>query len=207
MAQVVGEVDEDAAPLHAVERHVLHAEVVREAAVVAAVARGVGLRSHEVDAGAVPVVIDGLLDPVAVGVELGADVGERVPLRRVLQREGHHVVGPHVDVLGVAPVLHLAHVDVVEGGGVALHVLGRREDGRVAPLVQGSAAGIVERQAQAEADAGLDLAHALEDLLGVSRLMRPSSSSSPQSPHVEPGGRCVHRFVTTPLLPAGLAAP
>src|SRR5262249_48914777 len=31
---------------------------------------------------------------------------------------------------------------------------------------------------------------------GVSRLMRPSSSSSPQSPHVEPGGRCVHRFVT-----------
>src|SRR5215467_947395 len=33
-------------------------------------------------------------------------------------------------------------------------------------------------------------------LSGVSRLMRPSSSSSPQSPHVEPGGRCVHRFVT-----------
>ena len=31
---------------------------------------------------------------------------------------------------------------------------------------------------------------------GVSRLMRPSSSSSPQSPQVEPGGRCFHRFVT-----------
>src|SRR5713226_5402019 len=30
---------------------------------------------------------------------------------------------------------------------------------------------------------------------GVSRLMRPSSSSSPQSPQVEPAGRCVHRFV------------
>src|SRR4029077_5962402 len=29
---------------------------------------------------------------------------------------------------------------------------------------------------------------------GVSRLMRPSSSSSPQSPQVEPGGRCVHLF-------------
>ena len=63
---------------------------------------GVGLRSDEVDPGAVPVVVDGLLDPVAVGVELGADVGERVPLRRVLQRERHHVVGPHVDVAGVA---------------------------------------------------------------------------------------------------------
>src|SRR5262245_1511480 len=33
-------------------------------------------------------------------------------------------------------------------------------------------------------------------LSGVSRLMRPSSSSSPQSPHVEPSGRCFHRFAT-----------
>ena len=127
---------------------------------------GVGLRSDEVDAGAVAVVVDGLLDPVAVGVELGADVGERVPLGRVLQRQGDHVVGPHVDVLRVPEVVHLAHVDVVEGAGVAVHVLGRREDRRVAPLVQGGPAGVVERQAQAEADAGLDLADALEDLLG-----------------------------------------
>ena len=98
-------------------------------AVAAAVARGVVARADEVDAGAVAVVVDGLLDAVAVGVELGADVGERVPLRRVLQREGHHVVGPHVDVLGVAEVGHLAHVDVVEGAGVAVHVLGGREPG------------------------------------------------------------------------------
>ena len=89
VAEVVREVDEHAAPLHAVERHVLQAEVVREAAVPAAVARGVGLRSDEVDAGAVAVVVDGLLDAVAVGVELGTDVRERVPLRRVLQRERH----------------------------------------------------------------------------------------------------------------------
>ena len=128
--------------------------------------RGVGLRSDQVVAGAVPVVVDRLLDPVAVGVELGSDVGERVPLRRVLQREGHHVVRPHVHVLGVAELLHRAHGDVVEGVGIAVHVLGRREDRRVAPLVQGGPAGIVERQAQAEADAGLDLSHALEHLLG-----------------------------------------
>ena len=38
VAEVVREVDEHAAALHAVERHVLQAEVVREAAVVAAVA-------------------------------------------------------------------------------------------------------------------------------------------------------------------------
>ena len=43
----------------------------------------------------------------------------------------------------------------------------------------------------------------------MSRLIRPSSSSSPQSPQVEPGGRCVQRFGTGfsfPLLyrPVGL---
>ena len=108
-------------------------------------------RPDEVGAGAVAVVVDGLLDPVAVGIELGADVGERVPLRRVLERQGHDVVGPHVDVLGVAEVGHLAHVDVVEDVGRALHVLGRGEPGRVAALVQDGAAGEVERQAQAEA--------------------------------------------------------
>src|SRR3984957_6201469 len=37
---------------------------------------------------------------------------------------------------------------------------------------------------------------------GVSRLMRPSSSSSPQSPHVEPGGRCFHRLLM-PSSPPG----
>ena len=50
--------------------------------------------------------------------------------------------------------------------GVALHVLGRGQHGRLAPLVQGRPAGEVERQAQAEADAGLDLPHALEHLFG-----------------------------------------
>src|SRR5215471_19127700 len=34
----------------------------------------------------------------------------------------------------------------------------------------------------------------------VMRLIRPSSSSSPQSPHVEPSGRCTHRFATGGLL-------
>ena len=132
VAQVVGQVDEDAPPLHAVEGHVLQAEVVSEADVLAAVLPRVGLRSDEVDAGAVTVVVDGLLDSVAVGVELGTDVGERVPLRRVLQRQGHDVVGPDVDVARVPELVHLAHVDVVEGVGCAPHVLGRREDRRVA---------------------------------------------------------------------------
>ncbi len=162
---------------------------------VAAIPGGVGQRPDQVDAGPVAVVVDRLLDPVTVGVELGADVGQRVPLRRVLQREGHDIVCPHIDKTR-APLFHLAHVDVVEGAGVARHVLGRRQDRWVAALVQSCAARVIERQAQTETDAGLDLPHALEDFSGVSKLIRPSSSSSPQSPHVEPGGRCFHRLVT-----------
>src|SRR6516165_10713559 len=43
---------------------------------------------------------------------------------------------------------------------------------------------------------------------GVRRLMRPSSSSSPQSPHVDPGGRSFHRFVTiSPSGPTACTAP
>src|SRR5581483_1034816 len=98
VAQVVGQVDEYASALHAVGGHVLEAEVVGEAPVAAAVPAGVGIGPDEIVTGAVPVVVDGLLDPVPIGVELGAHVGEGVPLRRVLQRQGHHVVGPHVDV-------------------------------------------------------------------------------------------------------------
>ncbi len=46
-------------------------------------------------------------------------------------------------------------------------------------------------------------------LSGVIRLMRPSSSSSPQSPQVEPGGRCFHRFVIarTPCWSVALYRP
>jgi hypothetical protein len=76
VAEVVDEVHQDAAPLYAVVGHVLEAEMTREAAVIPAVTRGVGLRSDEVDPGAVAVVEDRFFDAVAVGVELGARVGE-----------------------------------------------------------------------------------------------------------------------------------
>src|ERR1700704_5335518 len=60
MPEMVGEVDEHAASLHAVEGHVLEPEVVRETRVPGAVAAGVGARSDEVDPGAVAVVVDGV---------------------------------------------------------------------------------------------------------------------------------------------------
>ena len=76
VAEVVGQVDQHPPPLHAVERHVLEAQVVGEGAVRPPVAAGIGSGPDQVDAGAVAVVVDGLLDAVAVGVELGTDVGE-----------------------------------------------------------------------------------------------------------------------------------
>ena len=145
------------------ERHVLQPEMVREAPMVTAVAGRIHLRADEVDAAAVSVVVDGLFDAVTIGVELGTGVGERVPLRRVLQEEGHLVVVPDVDELRVAPVLHLALVDVVEDVGLAVHVLRGREHGWVPSLVQGAAPRIVERKTETEGDAGLDLPHTLED--------------------------------------------
>ena len=120
-----------------------------------------GSRADDVLVGPVAVVVHRFLDAVAVDVELGADVGERVPLRRVLQRQRDVVVGPHVDVARV----HVAHVDVEERLGVAVEVLGRREARRATTLVQGGPAREVERQAEAEADARLHLGDALQHLL------------------------------------------
>src|SRR3546814_4062104 len=101
--------------------------VVGEAGGDAAIPGGVGGRPHEVGAGAVAVVVHGLLHAVAVGVELSADVGQRVPLRGVLQGERDHVVGPDVYVLRIAEVGPLGHGDVLEGGRVAIPVLRSEE--------------------------------------------------------------------------------
>jgi hypothetical protein len=80
-------------------------------------------------AGAVAVVVDGLGDAVAVGVELRAHVRERVPLRRVLQPDRHRVVGPHVDEAVVA-LAHVAHEDVVEDLGLpSMSSVGARRGG------------------------------------------------------------------------------
>jgi len=76
---VVGQVDEDAATLHALVGHVLQAEMMGEAAVVAPVPGGVGCGPTR----STPAryrCSRRLVDPVAVGVELGADMGQRVPL-------------------------------------------------------------------------------------------------------------------------------
>jgi len=65
-------------------------------------------------------------------------------------------------------------------------VLGRREDGWIPPLVQRGTTGVVERQAQTEADAGLDLARAsvlagiIQDPSGYDPLLQPTLSRQRQ---------------------------
>ena len=161
---------------------------------------GVG-RTHEVDAGPVAVVVDGLLDPVAVGVELGADVGERVPLGRVLSASVTTSSAHTSTYLGspksgislmwmlknVSGSPSMSSVEASRGGG-------RRWFRAVPP-------GEVERQAEAKLMPASTSRTPCRTFSGVSRLMRPSSSSSPQSPPTSSRPeRCCHRFVTSSVV-------
>jgi hypothetical protein len=114
-AEVRVQVDHHAAALHAALGHVLDAErdgARGRAAVAPRRHAGVGRVGgrEDVAAGAVAVVVDRFGDTVAVGVEQLADVGEAVPLRRVLQVHHHQVVADHVGVqrvVGDEPVVHV----------------------------------------------------------------------------------------------------
>ena len=162
-AEVRVQVDHHRAALHAAGGHVLDAERARAAG---------GLRRHDVDrartgrlarpddidARAIAVVVDRLRHPVAVGVEQLADVREAVPLRGVLRVEDDRVVAD--DVGGVRIVHREA---VVEVRAPVPHR--RAQHGRVATRVEHVAAGIVERQAQAERQPLAHLGDALAHLL------------------------------------------
>ena len=125
----------------------------------AAVAAGVGLRADDIGAGLEAVVVERLGHAVAVGIEHAADMGERVPLRRILQRQDHAIVARHV---------HEQRVDRVgeEVEPPAVLVAGRRQHRRQAARVQHVAARQVERQAEAEGKAFLHFGDAFQHLLG-----------------------------------------
>ena len=111
-------------------------------------------RPDDVLAGAEAVVEDDLGLAVAVGVEQLADMGEAVPLRRVLQGHLDDVVADHVDQLRVLAGERVGDV------GHAVALVGDQAR-RVAARVDHGAAGIVERQAEAEGLAFLHLGDAL----------------------------------------------
>ena len=152
------EIDQHRAALNCLRRHVLDAELVGVGEVAAPVAAGVGLRADHVGARLEAVVVERLGHAVAVGVEHAADMGQRVPLRRVLQRQDHAIVAGHV---------HEQRVDAVgqEVEAPAILVAGRREHRGQAARVQHIAAREVEREAQAERYSFLHLGNALDHLL------------------------------------------
>src|SRR5204862_7484535 len=76
VAKVMRKIDEHPAALHAVKRHVLEPEMMREARVPNTVAARVRTRTHEVDARAIAVVVDGLFHTITVSVELRTHVRE-----------------------------------------------------------------------------------------------------------------------------------
>jgi hypothetical protein len=189
--EMVVQIDHHAAALRAVLGEELDAERLRLAALEAIPSLGILLRSRDhVLARAEAVVEHELRLAVAVGVEAAADVGERVPLRRVLQRHQHLVVADHVG--------HVLVVFVERPAEELLAVALRRRDARrIAARIEHRAAGIVERQREAEGLALLHLGDALQHLLarhvvhppalivvaefapvGARRLLLPSLSNS-----------------------------
>ena len=142
----------------------LDAERLRLRAFEAIPALGLLVRcGHDVLAGAKAVVEDDLGLAVAVGIEAAADVRERVPLRRVLQRHERDVVAYDVGESGAVLAQRKAEVLLA----LALAAIAQRggDARRVAPRIERVAAGIVERQRAAEGDALLHLRDALQHLL------------------------------------------
>src|SRR5579884_2882415 len=154
------EVDHDAAALHRVRRQVLDAERHRADMLAALDRAAVAVvdRPDDVLAGAVAVVEHDLRLAVAVGVEQLPDMREAVPLRRVLQRHLDDVVADHVDELRVLARQRIGDV------GHAVALVGD-QPWRVAARVDDGAAGVVERQAEAEGAALPHLGDALQHLV------------------------------------------
>ena len=115
-------------------------------------------RADNVLAGAVAVVEHDLGLAVAVGVEQLTDMGEAVPLRRVLQRHLDDVVAHDDDQFRV-----LAGERIGDVRHAVAHI--GEEPRRMAAWIDDIAARIIEGQAEAEGLAFLDLGNALEHLL------------------------------------------
>jgi hypothetical protein len=103
----------------------------------------------------VAVVVDRLRHAIAIGIEELADMGEAVPLRRVLKMKNGRIIANHVRHFWV--VIAQAVIEV------ALPLAQRRpQHWRVAPRIEPIAARIVERQAETK---GNPLAYFIDPLL------------------------------------------
>ena len=147
-------------------RHVFDPELERALMARQLLAGAVIERAHDMLVGAKAVVVDHLRLAVAIDIEHLSDMGEAVPLRRILQRQHHHVVADDVRVLRV-----LAADGIVE---IRQATANRRPElWRMAARIELVAAGIIERQRETEAPAVLHLGDALQHLLGRDEVEAP----------------------------------
>ena len=115
--------------------------------------------TDDVAAGAIAVVEHVLRLAVAIGIEHLPDMGQAVPLGRVLQGQDDLVVAYDVGGRRVVTAQRIVHVRSVTAHGGLQHR-------RVAARRQNSPAGIIQWQRQAEGLAGFYLGDALQDLFG-----------------------------------------
>jgi hypothetical protein len=111
----------------------------------------------DVHAGPVPVVVDGLRQPVAVGIKHLADVREAVPLRRILQMQDREIVADHVGMQRV-----IGDESIVEIGFTVAHCWSQNR--RVTARIQYVPTREIERKTQAERTAGAHFGDALAHL-------------------------------------------
>ena len=182
VADVRVQVDHHAAALHTVHRHVFDAEGMhRRRRLRRHVADRTGVvrvgRTGDFLAAAEAVIKHRLRLAVAIRIEQLAHVRQAIPLRRVLQVQDHGIV---IDDIGRLRVVPLHDVDHVRPS-VAQR---RPQDRRMAARVEQVAAGVIQRQAQAEHLAFLDLGDALFHFL---RRQQVQSSELVIRPEVAPG--------------------
>src|SRR5262245_12867263 len=142
-AEVVRNVEHHAATLDRAGGEAVYAE--RHGIVVRS-----RFRRQDVTAGYIAIVEAQLRHSIAVRIEFVSDVSKAVPLRRILRAQGDGIVAADV-----AEVLPFILETVVEERPPA--PLCRLQHRRIAMRREGAAAGIVEREAEAEREALVDL--------------------------------------------------
>ena len=192
------QVDENAASLDAVLRHAVDAKRLRAGAGCRRAGRARnGPGRDDVRAGAEAVVEDHLGRAVAVGIEHLADMGEAVPLRRILQVDQRRVVADDVDVAGIDAFKREVEIGLLAAPGVA-------ELRRVAARVDCVAARIVERQAEAERHAFADLGRGAAHALGRQQVEPAELIVRAELAPVGSGGTCFQRAMWPPSFGAAL---
>ena len=197
-AEMSLQVNHDTTALHAVPCHVLHAQSASARCLMhrgCVSSRVVPHGADNILAGAKTVVEDVLRRAVAIGVKGLSDMRQAVPLRGGLQGQHHLIVAHNIGRGRVIAAQRIGHIRFA-----VAHRWPQLRRG--SPRIQYGPAGIIQGQRQAECDSRFTSAMPCRTFFEVTRFSRPSSSSGPKSPQVDPSGRCDQR--RDPIIPSSL---